>query len=64
MRSGLDHITKKVQPTFAKISYDIQLVDYIQKVADKRVHKDKNRAEKHHSQKLKNIRGFKSDKTN
>ena len=29
VHSGLDKITKKVNPTFAKISYDSQLVDYI-----------------------------------
>ena len=54
---------KKASPSLAKIRrYESHSIERIQDRADRKVHRDSLASEKHHTQKLKNIRGYKPEK--
>ena len=54
---------KIVSPSLAKIRrYESHSIERIQDRADRKVHRDSLASEKHHTKKLKNIRGYKPEK--
>ena len=55
-------IPKNFNYAFAQVNrFENHSVDYIQRLAEQKVHRDTIAAEKHHGRKLKNIRGYKPE---